>query len=61
MKRAVLAHRLCVRAYQAQPETYVSAAPTQTRARTFVNFAIYKGKAALQLKVAHSYRMIHST
>ena len=50
-----LARHVCVRAFQAQAEAplYESqAAVQQTSARAFANFTIYKGKAALALKVS---------
>ena len=46
--------RLGVRAFQAQADTPVyesQAAVQQTSARAFANFTIYKGKAALALRV----------
>ncbi|KAK9833571.1 hypothetical protein WJX81_007431 [Elliptochloris bilobata] len=53
--RAAPARRVCVRAYQALAEApaYESqaAVPQQTTARAFANFTIYKGKAALALRV----------
>ena len=48
------ARHVCVRAFQAQADAplYESqAAVQQTSARAFANFTIYKGKAALALRV----------
>lgn len=48
------ARQACVRAFQAQADAQLyesQAGVQQTSARAFANFTIYKGKAALALRV----------
>lgn len=50
------AQRVCVRAYQEPAYASEAAVPAQARGRLFANFTVYKGKAAMALKVKNTGR-----